>query len=141
MILSNEDISAKVILMTQWHLRSRRKPSGGLLKPNRKKKRRDRGRDFIPTRIGKRRARKKRARGGNEKIILLSDMFANVSIGNEIKKVKILNVVSNPANPYLARQNIITKGCVIDTELGKARVTSRPGQHGIVNAILIEERK
>ncbi|MEM7817075.1 MAG: 30S ribosomal protein S8e [Candidatus Aenigmatarchaeota archaeon] len=127
--------------MTQWHLRSRRKPSGGLLKPNRKKKRRDRGRDFIPAKIGKRKIKKKRARGGNEKLILLSDMYANVSIGNETKKAKILNVVSNPANPYLARQNIITKGCIIETELGKARVTSRPGQNGIVNAVLIEEKK
>lgn len=127
--------------MTQWHLRSRRKPSGGLLKPNRKKKRRDRGRDFIPAKIGERKIKKKRARGGNEKIILLSDMYANVSIGNETKKVKILNVVSNPANPYLARQNIITKGCIIETEIGKAKVTSRPGQHGIINAVLIEENK
>ncbi|MEM5812965.1 MAG: 30S ribosomal protein S8e [Candidatus Aenigmatarchaeota archaeon] len=127
--------------MTQWHLRSRRKPTGGLLKPNRKKKRRDRGRDFIPAKIGERKIKKKRARGGNEKLILLSDMYANVSIGNETKKAKILSVVSNPANPYLARQNIITKGCIIETELGKARVTSRPGQHGIVNAVLIEEKK
>ncbi|MEM5835144.1 MAG: 30S ribosomal protein S8e [Candidatus Aenigmatarchaeota archaeon] len=126
--------------MTQWHLRSRRKPTGGLLKPNRKKKRRDRGRDFIPAKIGERKIKKKRARGGNEKLILLSDMYANVSIGNETKKAKILSVVSNPANPYLARQNIITKGCIIETELGKARVTSRPGQHGIVNAVLIEEK-
>lgn len=127
--------------MTQWHLRSRRKPSGGLLKPNRKKKRRDRGRDFIPAKIGERKIKKKRARGGNEKLILLSDIYANVAIGNETKKVKILNVLSNPANPYLARQNVITKGCIIETELGKARVTSRPGQHGIVNAVLIEEKK
>ncbi|MBU5678397.1 MAG: 30S ribosomal protein S8e [Candidatus Aenigmarchaeota archaeon] len=127
--------------MTQWHLRSRRKLTGGLLKPNRKKKRRDRGRDFIPAKIGERKIKKKRARGGNEKLILLSDMYANVSIGNETKKAKILSVVSNPANPYLARQNIITKGCIIETELGKARVTSRPGQNGIVNAVLIEEKK
>ena len=127
--------------MTTWHLKSRRKPSGGLLKPNRKKKRRDRGRDYIPTKLGERKAKKKRARGGNEKLILLSDMYANVSIGKETKKAKILNVISNPANPYLARQNIITKGCIIETELGKARVTSRPGQHGIVNAVLIEEKK
>lgn len=127
--------------MTLWRLRSRRKLTGGILKPNRKKKRRDRGRDFIPCVIGKRKIKKKRARGGNEKLILLSDMYANVAFGNKVKKVKILNVVSNPSNPYLARQNIITKGCIIETELGKARVTSRPGQDGIINAVLIEEKR
>ena len=50
---------------------------------------------------------------------------------------KILEVVENTANPNYVRQNIITKGSVIQTEKGKAKVTSRPGQHGVVNAVLI----
>ncbi|MEM7826867.1 MAG: 30S ribosomal protein S8e [Candidatus Aenigmatarchaeota archaeon] len=124
--------------MTVWHLKSKRSSTGGLLKLIRKKKRRDRGRDFIPCKLEERKIKKIRVRGGGEKHVLLSDSFANVSTGKETKKVKILSIVSNPANPYLVRQNIITKGCIIETELGKARVTSRPGQHGIVNAILIE---
>ena len=49
----------------------------------------------------------------------------------------IVNVVENPANPHLVRRNIITKGCVVETKLGKAKVTSRPGQEGSVNGVLI----
>ncbi|RLI95711.1 MAG: 30S ribosomal protein S8e, partial [Candidatus Aenigmatarchaeota archaeon] len=55
------------------------------------------------------------------------------------KKVKILDVLENPANPQLVRSKIVTKGCIIKTELGNAKVTSRPSQHGIVNAVLIKK--
>jgi len=124
--------------MVQWHLRSRRKPTGGLLRAYRKKRRRDRGRDFTATRIGEHEAKVIRVRGGNVKVALLSEQFANVKVGNEVKRVKIIEVVDNPANPKLARQNVITKGAIIRTEIGLARVTSRPGQEGVVNAVLIE---
>ena len=36
-------------------------------------------------------------------------------------------------------RGIITKGALIETELGKAIVTSRPGQDGVVNALLVED--
>jgi small subunit ribosomal protein S8e len=36
---------------------------------------------------------------------------------------------------------IVNKGAVIKTELGLARVVSRPSQDGIVNAVKIEEKK
>ena len=52
---------------------------------------------------------------------------------------KILDVVENTANPNYVRQNIITKGSVIETEKGRAMVTSRPGQHGVVNAVLVSK--
>ena len=52
---------------------------------------------------------------------------------------KILKVVENRANPNYVRQNIITKGSVVETEKGNAKVTSRPGQHGIVNAVMLED--
>ena len=48
-----------------------------------------------------------------------------------------MEVIENTANPNYVRQNIITKGSVIETEKGKAKVTSRPGQHGVVNAVLL----
>ena len=67
-------------------------------------------------------------------------MFVENNI-SKIKKLKILNVIENPANPHLVRQNIITKGCIIETEMGKARITSRPGQSGVLNAVLIEPKK
>jgi len=53
-------------------------------------------------------------------------------------KVKITSVVDNPANRNFVRRNIITKGAVVETEKGRARVTSRPGQDGLVNAVLIK---
>ena len=65
----------------------------------------------------------------------------NVSLTNpksgKSSSTKIVEVVENSANPNYVRQNIITKGSIIETEKGKAKVTSRPGQHGVVNAVLI----
>ncbi|HDI07805.1 MAG TPA: 30S ribosomal protein S8e, partial [Candidatus Bathyarchaeota archaeon] len=55
------------------------------------------------------------------------------------QKAEILRVVKNPANVDYNRRGVITKGAVIETSLGLARVTSRPGQHGIINAVLIRE--
>lgn len=126
--------------MAIWHLRSKRKSTGGLLKSNSKKTRMDLGRDMIPVKIAKRKALKVRTVGGGEKLVLQSENFANVVVGKSVKKAKILSVVKNPANPNLVRQNIITRGCTIKTDIGNARVTSRPGQTGHVNAVLIEEK-
>jgi small subunit ribosomal protein S8e len=36
------------------------------------------------------------------------------------------------------RRNIVTKGAIIETDAGQARVVSRPGQDGQVNAVLLE---
>lgn len=126
--------------MAMWHLRSKRKPTGGLIKKNSKKKRMDLGRDSIHVKISERKALKIRTLGGSKKLVLQSENFANIRVGKEIKKAKIISVVKNPANPNLVRQNVITKGCTIQTEIGKALVTSRPGQSGIVNAVLVEEK-
>jgi small subunit ribosomal protein S8e len=54
-------------------------------------------------------------------------------------KSKLLRVVRNPANVDYQRRGVITKGAIVETELGQARVTSRPGQHGVINAILLEK--
>ena len=53
-------------------------------------------------------------------------------------KATIKNVSGNPANRHFVRRNIITKGAVVETDKGKARITSRPGQEGTINAVLIE---
>lgn len=52
--------------------------------------------------------------------------------------VKIEGVKENPANRNYARENIITKGALIETDKGEAKVTSRPGQDGVVNAVLVK---
>jgi small subunit ribosomal protein S8e len=51
--------------------------------------------------------------------------------------VKIETVKDNKANLHYMRRSILTKGAVIKTELGDARITNRPGQDGVVNAILL----
>ncbi len=81
-----------------------------------------------------------RAYGGNHKVKAIRIQYANVFIPKERKcvKAKILKVVETPANRELARRDIIVKGAIIETEVGKAVVTSRPGQDGVVNAVLIE---
>jgi len=80
-----------------------------------------------------------KVRGGNLKNVLLSINIANVlDKKGKSKKAKITNVVETKANRFLARQNVLVKGAIIDTELGKARVTNRPGQEGSVNAVLID---
>ena len=130
--------------MARYQGRSRRKPSGGLYKPFRKPRKYELGRDYIPTLLSTEEVRKKiRARGGNYKLILLRAAFANVSDPKTgiTKKVRILRVVDNPANKNYARRGIITKGTIIETEIGVARVTSRPGQVGVINAILIQPRE
>ena len=124
----------------QWRLRSKRAPSGKLLKRNTKKKKYMRGRDFLPMHIGALRAKKKRTRGDGGKLILLSGDTANIIYKGKSQKTKIISVLKNDADPQLVRRNIITKGSIIQTELGEARVTSRPGQDGVINAILIQEK-
>ena len=125
--------------MTKWYLKSKRKPTGALLKKRSKRKKHMRGRDYLPTHIGETRKKFKRTKGGSEKLILLSANIANINTGNKSQKTKIISVLENPANPQYVRRNIITRGAVIQTELGKARVTSRPGQDGIVNAVMMEQ--
>lgn len=124
--------------MSQWQLRSKRKPSGKLLKKISKKKKYQRGRDFLPTHMGETKAKSIRTKGGGEKRLLLKANIANVLVKGKGQKVKILSVIGNPADSQFIRRNIITKGAILQTDIGKVRVTSRPGQHGTVNGILIE---
>lgn len=123
--------------MTKWRLRSKRKPTGGLLAKNRKKKRFQRGSRFVETKVGGRKAKERNRRSGSS-IVLLSEDKANVKdTAGKVKSVKIVSVTDNPANPHYTRRNVLTKGAVIRTEMGEARVTSSPSRHGVVNAILI----
>jgi len=92
------------------------------------------------THIGEDRAKVLRTYGGNDKVRALRASVANVTNPKDgvTKKVKIETVEKNTANPNYVRRNLLTKGAVIKTELGSARITSRPGQDGIINAILVE---
>ncbi len=125
--------------MTKSQFRSRRKSSGGRYREYRKKKLHELGSDPTLTKIENKREMVKRIRGRNYKVSLLSINIANVYDPKEkkYKKANIMTVVDNPANRNYVRRNIITKGTIIETNLGKARVTSRPGQEGMVNAVLV----
>ena len=125
--------------MGLWQGKSNRKRSGGKLRHPRKKRKFEIGAEAQVTTIGKERKKFAKTRGGNQKVRVLSADEANVVMPkkNQIKKTKILSVLENPCNPHYVQRNIMTKGAIIQTELGRARVTSRPGQHGIINAVLI----
>ncbi len=123
-----------------WQGRSKRKYTGKLYKRFRKKRKYELGREYIETLIGERKIKKIRVRGGNYKIRLFRDKYANVYVPSEKKVVRaeIKSVIENRAHIHFARRNVLTKGAVIETTAGKAVVTNRPGQEGVVNAVLIE---
>lgn len=82
----------------------------------------------------------RRTRGKNNKVAFKTAEFANI-IDQENKKVfrsKILRVTKNPANRDYERRGVISRGALIEIENGTARVVSRPGQDGVVNAILVK---
>ena len=131
------------MVLILWQGRSVRRESGKRYRISRRKKRFEIGRAPADTTLGEGRNRIIRTRGGNLKVRALRTQYANISTPatGETKKAKIETVVENHADPNYMRRNILTKGAVIKTELGKARVVSRPAQDGVVNAILVEESK
>jgi len=127
--------------MALSQFRSNRKSTGGLYKKIRKKKKRDFGSDFIPVKLGEKRKKTTRGLGGIMKQKLLQANLINVSKSGKTQTVKILEVIDHMDDPHYTRMNVITKGCIVNTEIGKVKVTSRPTQHGVVNGIIIEEKK
>lgn len=124
----------------QLHKKSARKLSGsgkGKVK-NRDKKRFEVGGYFIATKLGEKNVVKSiRGRGGVNRAKLQHAAFANILTKSGYKKVKINSIVESKDNRNFARLTIITKGAIIDTELGKAVVTNRVGREGSVNAKLL----
>ena len=121
--------------------RPRRKQTGARYKEYRKKRQYELGREPSFTKLGKKRIQVLRTRSNNRKLRLLGTDTANLfdPKSKSFRQVKIKTITDNPANRHFVRRNIMTKGSVIDTELGKARITSRPGQDGIINAVLISQ--
>lgn len=121
------------------HLRARKKPSGGLYKSFKKKRLHELGREASLTKLGSKRLVNIRVMGANLKFRLLSIDTANVydPKDKKYKQAKIKTIVQNPANRHFVRRNIMTKGAMVETDIGRARITSRPGQDGTINAVLI----
>lgn len=127
--------------MVITNARSRRKPTGGLYRSSFTKRKHMIGRPAAMTRAGEAiRTKQVRAKGGGRKNRLLETNMANVLDPKSGKhaQLAITGVAENPANRNFVRRNILTRGTIITTENGKARVTSRPGQDGQVTAILVE---
>ncbi|MCD6325213.1 30S ribosomal protein S8e [Candidatus Bathyarchaeota archaeon] len=126
--------------MSPWHSDlHKRKATGGKKRAYRKKRRFERGSFPTETVVDEPRVKLDRRRGGNIKVRLISTRWVNVSDPEtgETKKVEILRVIRNPANVDYDRRNVITRGTILETPLGRVRVTSRPGQSGVLNALLI----
>ena len=96
------------------------------------------GKRFTATKVAETTVREmQRVKGGRTKPKLKKAAFANVLTKEGMKKVKILGVMESHRPDY-ARENIITKGAILKTDVGKVKVTNRVGQDGIVNGILIQ---
>ena len=128
--------------MSQSHLR-KRKLTGGKKRVYRSKKLYEAGGYPAETTLGEPRRKIKKGIGGNTKIKVLSDKFASVTDpkSGKTEKTEITRVVKNAANVDYNRRGVITKGAEIETSLGLAKVTSRPGNDGIINAVLISKEK
>jgi len=121
----------------------KKKLSGSRKRMYRKKRKYEQGTFPVETLMGERRQRISRGRGGNIKIKILSEKQVSVTDPKtgKTEKTEVLRVVKSPANIDYNRRGVITKGALIETSLGPARVTSRPGQQGILNAVLIGQEK
>jgi small subunit ribosomal protein S8e len=130
--------------MSVWHGHlHKKKPSGGRKRAYRRKRKFEEGRFPAETTLGEPKKKTVRGRGHTMKIKALSDKYVCVTDpkGGKTEKTEITRVVKNPVNVDYDRRGVITKGTVIETSLGLARVTSRPGQDGIINAVLIGEEE
>ncbi|EQB73441.1 MAG: 30S ribosomal protein S8e [Ferroplasma sp. Type II] len=126
--------------MTIYQGKSTKKFTGGKLRRNHSKRRYELGREPSFTKVGDTERRSLRTMGGNRKLLLLKEHYANIynPENKTTKKLKILTVKENNADPHYVQRNIMNKGTIISTDEGNAEITSRPGQDGIINAVLIK---
>jgi len=130
--------------LSVWHGDlHKKKLSGGRKKAYRTKRRYEKGSFPTETTLGEPKQKIIRRRGNNTKTRLPSTNQANISdpATGKTQRTEIQRVIRNPANVDYDRRGVITKGTIIETPLGSARVTSRPGQHGLVNAILVPKEE
>jgi small subunit ribosomal protein S8e len=127
--------------MALWQGNARRSKTGRRIRYARGKKKFEIGREAHLTTIEKPRLKKVRTMGNNRKTrIKTTDVAYVIDLKtNKTTKTEIVSVVENAANIHYIRRNIMNKGAIIETKLGKARVTSRPGQSGTINAVLLSQ--
>lgn len=121
------------------HRGSARKRTGGRKRPHRDRRKHELGREPTETTIDDRRLKIVDSRGTGQKIRALATDEALLTKDGDTVTTTIEDVVENPANPNYVRRNIVTKGAIIETPEGRARVTSRPGQSGQVCAVALDD--
>jgi small subunit ribosomal protein S8e len=130
--------------MSVWHGSMRkRKLTGGKKRAYRVKKKYEEGGFPAETVMGESKRKFSRGYGGSIRVKVLTEKFASVTDpkSGKTEKATIVRVVRNQANVDFNRRGVITKGAEIETSLGLAKVTSRPGNDGIVNAVLVSKEK
>lgn len=126
-----------------WHggLKKRKK-TGGKKRAYRTKRRHEAGRHPVETTLNETERKSEAGRSGIIKVKLVSADVVNVSDPRtgRTERLRVLSVVRNPANVDYNRRGVITKGTIIRTEKGLAKIVSRPGQDGVLNAVTYTEQ-
>ena len=125
-----------------WHDRlTKRKKTGGKKRAFRTHRVYEQGRQPVETLLGETQRKEVKGISRISKVKLVKADYVNVSNPETgtTERQKILDVVSNPAKADYNRRGVITKGSIIRTEKGLAKIVSRPGQDGSLSAVVYEE--
>ena len=114
------------------------KTTGGRRHPLRSRRKYEMNRYPNEATVGEQITITRKVRGKNNKTSIKTIDSVNLAIDSKVKRVKIIRVLENITNNDYQRRGIISKGAILETEEGKCRVVSRPGQSGTVNAILVK---
>lgn len=125
-----------------WHDRlTKRKKTGGKKRAYRTHRVKEQGRQPVETLFGETQRKEVKGLSRISKIKLVKAEYVNVSdpVTGKTDRLEILDVVRNPANADYNRRGVITKGTIVRTDMGLAKIVSRPGQDGSLNAVVYEE--
>ncbi len=114
-----------------------RKSTGGKYKRTKKKKLTGRQSEARIVKLAEQKTKVLKGRGGSRKLVSLAENSAHVINNGKAQRAEIKNVLETPSNTFLARQNVLVKGAIIETDLGHARITNRPSQEGFVQAVIV----
>merc|ERR1711881_265399 len=101
----------------------KRRATGGKKKPLTKKRKHALGRPPANTKMGAKRIRTVRCRGGNLKFRALRLDGGNFSWGSEsiTRKTRILDVVYNVSNNELVRTKTLVKNCIVQIDAAPSK--------------------
>ena len=125
-----------------WHdTLTKRKKTGGKKRAYRSHRVKEQGRQPVETLFGEVKRKEVKGLSRISKVKLVKSDIVNVSnpATGTTERLEILEVVRNPANADYNRRGVITKGTIVRTEKGLAKIVSRPGQEGSLSAVVYEE--